>query len=98
MRQLKDSQPDLTKILIYKTSFRIGYASFVDGFEAEIAYQLRERNPATLEDMQKVVVDVETNLLLKRTNMQAERKEAVKEEFSPLSNHKLDIVIKAMEI
>jgi hypothetical protein len=50
----------------------------------------------TLEDMQKVVVDVETNLLIKRTRMEVERKKAIKEDSPPLSDHKLDIVMKTM--
>jgi hypothetical protein len=69
---------------------------FSDGFEAEIAYQLRERNLATLDDMQKVMVDVEANLLIKRARMEAERKEAMKEDSPPLSDHKLDIVMKTV--
>jgi hypothetical protein len=39
---------------------------FPDGFDADISYQLTERNHATLEDMQRDVVSVESNLLDKR--------------------------------
>lgn len=52
---------------------------FLNGFEAEISYQLRERNLTTLEDMRKVVVDVEANLMIKRVSIRAKRKEGIKE-------------------
>jgi hypothetical protein len=39
---------------------------FPDGFDVDMSYHLRERNSATLEDMQKSVVSVEENLLAKR--------------------------------
>ena len=35
---------------------------FPDGFDADMAYQLREREPATMEDMQKIAVSIEANL------------------------------------
>ena len=39
---------------------------FPDAFDPEMAIQLRERNTASLEEMQSIAVDVETNLLIKR--------------------------------
>ena len=39
---------------------------FHDGFDVDMAYQLRERNSTTLEDMQKSAISVEANLLAKR--------------------------------
>jgi hypothetical protein len=39
---------------------------FPDVFDAEMFYQLRERNPPTLEEAKKCVVSVEENLLAKR--------------------------------
>jgi hypothetical protein len=39
---------------------------FPDGFDTDMSYQLRETNYTTLEDMQKITVSVEANLLLKR--------------------------------
>lgn len=39
---------------------------YLDGFDAEIVYYLRVRNSSTLEDMQKNVIDVEMNLLIRR--------------------------------
>jgi hypothetical protein len=37
-----------------------------DSFDADMSYQLRERNYTTLEDMQKSAISVEANLLAKR--------------------------------
>jgi len=69
---------------------------FLNGFEAEIVYHLRERNLSTLEDMQIVVVDVESNLMIRRTRMEVERREVVKN-ISPLSDHRLDALIESMK-
>ena len=55
---------------------------FLDGFELDMAYQLRERDPATLEDMQKIAVSVEANLLAKRARTKGEKKVTIKEEVS----------------
>jgi hypothetical protein len=38
---------------------------FPDGFDTDMSYQLRERNSTTLEDMQKITISVEANLLAK---------------------------------
>ena len=56
--------------------------NFPDGFDPDMAYQLRERDPATLEDMQKIAVSVEANLNARRARMKAEKKVAIKEEVS----------------
>ena len=40
---------------------------FPKAFDPEMAFQLRERNTASLEEMQSIAVDVETNLLIKRS-------------------------------
>ena len=47
---------------------------FPDGFDADMAYQLSEREPATMEDMQKIVVSVEANLVSKRARGKQRRK------------------------
>jgi hypothetical protein len=44
----------------------------------------------------KFMVDVEANLLIKRASMEAERKEAMKEDSPPLSDHKMDIAMKTV--
>jgi len=57
---------------------------FLDGFDAEMDYQLRERELTTMEDMQKITVNVEANLLSKRARAKAEKKVTVKEESSSM--------------
>lgn len=57
---------------------------FLDGFDIDMAYQLTERDLATLEDMQKIAVNVEANLLAKRARARAEKKVTIKEESSSL--------------
>ena len=57
---------------------------FPDGFDADMAYQLREREPTTMEDMQKMVVSVEANLLSRRARAKTEKKTTVKEESSSM--------------
>ena len=47
---------------------------FLDGFDANMAYQLRERESATMEDMQKIAVSIEANLLSKGARAKAEKK------------------------
>ncbi len=51
---------------------------FPDGFDADMAYQLRDREPATMEDMQKIAVSVEANMLTKRARSKAKKKVTVK--------------------
>ena len=45
-----------------------------------MAYQLRERDPLTLEDMQKGALAVEVNLIEKRARMRAEKKVTYRED------------------
>ena len=61
-----------------------------------MAYQLRETDPTTLEDMQKIYVSVEANLLARRARTRGEKRVTVKEEASP-SNSKMDTLIQTME-
>lgn len=53
---------------------------FPDGFDLEMAYSLRYRDLPTLEDMQKIVVNVEANLNNKRALLEAEKRVTIKEE------------------
>ena len=48
---------------------------FPDAFDPEMAFQLRERNNASLEEMQNIAVDVETNLLIKRSKLKDKERE-----------------------
>lgn len=55
---------------------------FLDGFDINMSYQLRERNPETLEQMQSNVVSIEANLLAKKAKMRNEKRVVFKEETS----------------
>ena len=55
---------------------------FPDGFDPEMAYSLRDRDPPTLEDMHKIAVSVEANLNDKRVRLKTEKKVGIKEEAS----------------
>ena len=55
---------------------------FPDGFDPDMAYQLKERAPETLDDVQKVVVTVEANLIAKRNRARLEKRVTFKEEPS----------------
>ena len=68
---------------------------FPDGFDPHMAYQLRERAPLTLANMQNVDVSVEENLIAKRNRARAERRTTFKEEPSALEQ-KLDAIINSM--
>jgi len=69
---------------------------FLDGFDTDRAFQLRERNPPTLEDMQSVAVSIEANLLSKRARVRNERRTPLKDETSPF-DQKMDVLAKGME-
>ena len=47
---------------------------YPEGLDADMAYQLRERDYNTLEDMQKGAVSVEANLIEKNTILRAEKR------------------------
>ena len=55
---------------------------FPDGFDSDMAYQLRERAPLTLADMQNIALSVEANLVAKRNRTRTERRTTFKEEPS----------------
>ena len=65
-----------------KPPMGLALIKFPNGFDPHMAYQLRERDLATLEDMQKIVVSVEANLLAKRARTKTEKKVTIKEEAS----------------
>jgi len=69
---------------------------FPDGFDSDMAYQLRERAPPSLEDMQSIAVSVEANLISKRARARAERRTPFKEETFAFEQ-KLDAIIKGMD-
>ena len=61
-----------------------------------MAYQLRERNVETLEQMQLDVVGVEINILAKKARLRNERRVTIKEENSSLDG-KFDLIAKTLE-
>ena len=61
-----------------------------------MAYQLRERAPPSLADMQNIAVSVEANLIAKRNRARMERRTTFKEEPSAFEQ-KLDAIIKRMD-
>ena len=65
---------------------------FPDGFDAEMAYQLRERAPQSLAETQNFVVSVEANLISKRNRAITERRTTFKEKPSTF-DQKLDAII-----
>jgi len=68
---------------------------FPDGFDSDMAYQLRERAPQSLAKMQNVAISVEANLISKRNRARAERRTTFKEEPSAIEQ-KLDAIINSM--
>jgi hypothetical protein len=65
---------------------------YPDAFDPEMSFQLRERNTANLEEMQKIAVNVETNLLIKRSQLKDKEMEQLKS-----SEDKLEILANTME-
>lgn len=65
-----------------------------------MVYHLRERDPATLEEMKRNAISVEANLLIKKSKIKSEKPEkkvTIKEESSSSSEVKLDTLNKTME-
>ena len=69
---------------------------FPDGFDTDMAYQLRERDAQTLEQMQLDDVSVEINILARKARLRNERRVTIKEESSN-SDVKLDLFAKNLE-
>lgn len=69
---------------------------FPDGFDSDMAYQLREIAPPSLEEMQGIAVSVEANLISKRNRARSERRTTFREEPSAFEQ-KLDAIIKGMD-
>ena len=55
---------------------------FLDAFNPEMAFHLRERNTATLEEMKNIAVDVEANLLNRKAKLEALMKDKIEKEHS----------------
>ena len=62
-----------------------------------MAYQLRERDPAILEEMQKGAFSVEVNLMETRARMKIEKRVSFREESTPsTSNSKMEKMMEEM--
>ena len=70
---------------------------FLDGFDTNMEYHLRERNAETLERMQTDVVGVEVNIIAKKARLRNERRVTMKEKASSLDT-KIDMLAKNLEI
>lgn len=73
---------------------------YPNAFSPDMAYQIRERDPTTLEEMQWNAISVEANFLIKKSKSKPERVEKIvvfREEPGSSSNEKLDSLIKTME-
>jgi hypothetical protein len=57
-----------------------------------MTFQLREHNTATLEKIKKIAVEVEANLLNRRSKLEAKEKDRTKNERMTSSEVKLDIL------
>jgi hypothetical protein len=71
---------------------RSSHLHYPDAFDINMAFQSRERNTTTLEEMKKVAVDVETNLLNRKEKLKAEEKDRIEEEQMTSSEVKLDVL------
>lgn len=66
-------------------------------FDPEMEFQLRERNLATLEEMQNNAVDVEAHLLIRRENLKEEEMRNIDPKESTSLEVNLDILVSAVE-
>ena len=69
---------------------------YPEAFDSEMEFQLRERNLATLEEMQNNAVDIETNLLIRRGKLKEEEREKIAEHLT-YSEVKLYILVSTIE-
>ena len=53
---------------------------YLEGFDADMAYQLRDKEYNTLEDMQKGAVNIEANLIEKRERLRSEKRVTYKDD------------------
>ena len=73
-------------------------AKYLDGFDADLAYELRDKEYTTLEDMQKGAITIEANLMEKRARLKAEKRVTYRDEnIASTSDPKYDRLSKNME-
>jgi len=66
-------------------------------FDLEMEFQLRERNLATLGEMQNSAIDVEANLLIRREKLKEEEMKSIDPEESTYLEVKLNALVSVME-
>ena len=79
----------------------LALVKFPEGFNPDMTYQLREREPTTLEEMKKGAISAEANLAEKRARMRSEKKVTYRDETFPStssSDSKIENLVRAMEI
>jgi hypothetical protein len=82
-----------------KPPLGLALIKFLDGFDADMSYQLRERDATTLEDMQRSTISVEANLLARRARQRNKRRVTIKEEPSTSNNDsKMDNVVRSLAL
>ena len=75
-------------------------AKFPEGFDPDMTYQLRERDPPTLKEMKKVAISVEANLAEIKARIRSEKKVTYRDEVMPSvssSDPKIDNLVRSME-
>ena len=71
---------------------------YPEGFDADMAYQLRERDYNTLEDMKKGAVSVEANLIEKKARLRAKKRVTYRDDtVASTSDPNYDRLSKNME-
>jgi hypothetical protein len=70
---------------------------YLDAFDLEMEFQLRERNDITLKEMQDCEISVEAHLLIKRSKLEEEDRKNKEKEHLTSSEVKLEILASTME-
>ena len=80
-----------------RPSPRYSLLHYLGAFDPEMEFQLRERNLATLQEMQNKAVNVEAHLLIQRARLKEEEIKNMDPEKSTSLEVKLDILVSAVE-
>jgi len=70
---------------------------YLDAFDIDMAFQLRERNNTPLKEMQDSAISVEDNFLIKKSKLKEKEKEDTEKEHLTSSEVKLDILASPMK-
>lgn len=80
-----------------KPSPILSLIDFPDGFDVDTQYQLRERDSATLEEMQENAIKVEANILAKKSKLKSGHRVTIKEEPSTsVFDHRIDNLVRVV--